>query len=91
MPGVVRNTVDLAGGVIGNAPLQVFCRAEGFLIAIKGELIQSHSAGDPPHNNATMRDASLFVRINNTGICRAGDFATCLHQAAPGSLIVLAD
>ena len=86
MPGVIRDTVDRAGGVIGESPQQVFCRAEGFFIAVKGEGVENH--GYPPHASATMEQASQFAFINGKGICRRGDLATCGHPAIPGSSIV---
>ena len=84
MPGIIRdNDGDIAGGMIGT-PLQTFCKADGYNIAILGEHVASH--GD--HNDTSMVECSSLTKINGVGVCFAGNHASCGHSASPGSTIV---
>ncbi len=91
MPGISRKFLDTAGGVLINPPyqdtehLQDFCFCEGLPIAVDGQAVTSH--GLSPHNTAVMLTSSDVVFINNSGVIRAGDIATC-GDTATGSIVV---
>lgn len=90
MAGVSRKNLDTAGGTLQDPPKQIpssfdFCYVEGYPIAVLGQSVAGH--GLSPHDNATMKESSTFVFVNSVGVVRAGDKATCDHQAT-GSTIV---
>jgi uncharacterized Zn-binding protein involved in type VI secretion len=83
--GVIRdNDGDKAGGGGIGSPQQIFCRAEGYNIAILGEYVAGHGDHDPNQ----MIECSNIVKIGGIGICFAGNHAQCGDVAAPGSSIV---
>ena len=73
---------DIAGGVIG--PVQVFTRLEGSPWAVLGSPVEPHAPCPliPVHCAAAMTTGSEFVRIEHAPVVRAGDVATCGHQAS---------
>lgn len=80
MPGIARVTQDTAGGLItGNLAPTVF--VNGKPIAVKGAAVEPHST----HTNVTMLEASTKVFANGTGVCRAGDKASCGDSAIGSS------
>lgn len=81
MPGIARVGIDTAGGtILGGGQSSVY--VNGALAAVIGDAVASH--GLPPHASATMVEGSSSVFINNIGVCRAGDAASC-GDAATGS------
>lgn len=81
MPGIARVGIDTAGGtILGGGQSSVY--VNGALAAVIGDAVTSH--GLPPHASATMVEGSSSVFINNIGVCRAGDAASC-GDVATGS------
>lgn len=81
MPGVVRQTVDAAGGAQLNGGHDCV-RIDGRLVVLLGDPVTGH--GEGAHAAPTMAQASSFVRINGTAVCLAGHLASCGH-ASTGS------
>jgi uncharacterized Zn-binding protein involved in type VI secretion len=78
MPGIARDGIDTAGGVIiggGNATVFV----NGALASVKGDKVASHGKGI--HNSPVMVGSSQTVFIQGIPVCRAGDNASCGHVA----------
>lgn len=88
MTGIARVNLDTAGGLItGGGQTTVY--VNGYLAAVIGDSVASHDPGGI-HNSSTMIEGSATVFINNIGVCRAGDSASCGHEAT-GSLDTFAN
>jgi uncharacterized Zn-binding protein involved in type VI secretion len=78
MPGASRVGVDTAGGVI-NGNLAPTVLVNGSPIVVKGAGVAGHGVG--AHAGPVMVGASGTVLANGIPVCRAGDAASCTHQA----------
>lgn len=77
MPGVVRKVVDAAGGPLAAGSDNVFVNGSS---AVRwGDLVSNH--GLSPHATPTMAGYSPDVFVNNLGVCRQGDAASCTCTA----------
>jgi uncharacterized Zn-binding protein involved in type VI secretion len=86
MPGIVRKSIDKAGGPLKTASGDVFVNNEGAVRV--DDLVASH--GKKKHKGPKMIQGSSTVFINNKPVSRAGDKAECGHPAS-GSSDVSAD
>ena len=89
--GITRGNKDKAGGIIN--PSQNWCFVEGYPIARKGDSVAAHAPCDqyhPQHCSAIMSEGSQYVFVDNIGVCRQGDKASCGH-IADGSSYIFAD
>ena len=87
MPGAARINTDTAGGT-QLPPSQGFVFVEGNLWQILGGPVAPHGPGI--HAGPVMATASSLTFINNIGVCREGDVATCGH-ASTGSGVVFSE
>lgn len=88
MPGAVRVGVDTAGGTItGNLAPKVL--VNGFPIGVIGAAIEPHAPNVPPHIASVMVGASGTVLANGKPVCRAGDLASCGHNATGSSNVLV--
>lgn len=78
MPGVVRKSVDAAGGTEIGGSGNVFTNNQPTVRI--GDPVQGHGTG--AHAGPVMAAGSGNVFVNNIPICRAGDPATCGHPAS---------
>ena len=81
MPGVIRN-IDIAGGLC-IAVQNNTVKANGNNIIVNADPVTGHGSGS--HAAAIMIAGSNNVFVGGVAVCNAGDFATCLHPALPGS------
>jgi uncharacterized Zn-binding protein involved in type VI secretion len=86
MTGVLRQGVDVVGGLIQGGSSDVFVNGKG-LVRI-GDAITPHGTG--PHATSKMSSGSSTVFANGIGVCRVDDSATCVHVASSGSEDVFA-
>lgn len=84
---IIRDSLDSAGGGIIGTPQQTFCLIDGVPIAMLNEKVADHGT----HINVKMGQSSIVVKINNIGICRAGDQASCGDYAVGGSNFCFSD
>jgi uncharacterized Zn-binding protein involved in type VI secretion len=81
MPGVLRKSVDAAGGQNTVGSPNVFVNDTS---AVRiGDSITPHGRG--AHGNPVMAAGSGSVFVNGIPLCRSGDVANCGHVAGPGS------
>jgi uncharacterized Zn-binding protein involved in type VI secretion len=78
MPGIARQSVDLAGGRQIQGSRNVFVNARPAVR--KGDRIQGHGRG--PHGGPVMVQGSGSVFVNGKPVCRAGDSANCGHKTS---------
>lgn len=79
MPGVARNTGrDSAGGALIQGSPNVF--VNGNPAVRRGDAVAGH--GRFPHAAPRMVGCSGTVFVNNIGVCRQGDAASCGHPAS---------
>jgi uncharacterized Zn-binding protein involved in type VI secretion len=84
MPGITRAKKDSAGGlIVGGKNSRVL--AEGFPVVVLGDAVAGH--GMAPHSAAVMVSASSRVFAGGIPVCRAGDLASCGHQATGSSRV----
>ena len=84
MAGIARATQDTAGGTItGILAPTVFIN--GKPVACKGATVAPHGTGT--HASSVMDEASTKVYANGQRVCRAGDKATCGHEATGSSTV----
>lgn len=86
MPGVSREG-DLAGGSIKRGSPNVFVNGKSAVISETG--IVPHGPG--PHREAKITTGSSTVFVNGKALIRAGDKATCGHEAAGSSNVSAGD
>lgn len=92
---IARINKDICGGKLITPPNQstVFCN--NYPIAILGQAVNPHypcgQPGGTPHCNATIIISSKTVFINNKGVVRKGDSASCGHSVSSGSGNVFAN
>lgn len=86
MSGICRIGVDTAGGIILGSNQNNTVFANGYNIAVNNDLVQGHGIGI--HAGPTMI-ANSKVFINNIMVCKAGNQATCGHQATGSSDIFI--
>jgi|TARA_B100001094_G_scaffold284095_1_gene297335 uncharacterized Zn-binding protein involved in type VI secretion len=80
MPGVCRN-IDIAGGLL--IATQSTVKANGNSIIRNGDPVTPH--GINLHAAPVITAGSNNVFIGGVAVVNAGDLATCLHPALPGS------
>jgi uncharacterized Zn-binding protein involved in type VI secretion len=85
MPGVIRKSVDTAGGKNSVGSPNVFVNNTSAVRV--GDAIESH--GRREHGNPIMGAGSATVFVNGIPLCRSGDVANCGHVAGPGSANVI--
>lgn len=78
MAGITLTGIHSAGGVITGGG-QGLMTVEGSEVAIIGDAVAPHGQG--AHAAATMVTGSKIFFINKIAVCRAGDRASCNHQA----------
>lgn len=78
MPGVTRQGIDSAGGLLLTGSNDVFANSSA--IVRVGDVVQSH--GDSPHDSAVMVTGSSTVFCNSIALCKAGDIASCSHPSS---------
>lgn len=84
MAGIARAGRDFAGGlIVGGKNSRV--RAEGLPVVVLGDAVAGH--GMSPHSAAVMVSASPRVFAGGIPVCRAGDLASCGHQATGSSRV----
>ena len=76
--------IDTAGGKLISRG-QNFVRYNGNKIIVLNDPVTPH--GIPPHSSAVMISCSNFVRINNLGVVRQNDRASCGHIATASSTV----
>ena len=81
MPGILREGIDAAVGIITSGSPDVFIN--GAPAVRIGDTVASH--GQDAHSDATMAQGSSTVFVNGIPICRAGDAATCGDVGESGS------
>ena len=74
--------IDQAGGVI-NGPGAPGWTWNGAPISVVGDGVTGHGAG--AHAGPAMATGSAWMSINGIPVVRAGDVATCTHQATGSS------
>lgn len=85
MSGICRVGIDSAGGIIiGAQNNTVF--ANGYNVAVDGDAVQGHGTG--MHSNPTMI-ANSSVYINGKMACKAGNLATCGHEATGSDTVFI--
>lgn len=78
MPALSRTKANNAQGqILGPGSPTVFC--EGQAVSLKGDNVQPH--GKPPHSSPVMVGSSSTVFATGKPVVRAGDAATCGHNA----------
>lgn len=87
MLSIIRNGLDYAGGGLIGTPQQSFCFIDGVSISMINEKVADHGL----HTNVKMGQCSNVVKINNIGICRVGDEASCGDKAVGGSNFCFSD
>ena len=97
MFGISRKMKDtVGGGYLTNPDKQYnnqsdFCFAENYAIAIDGQSVEAHfpcgQTGGNLHCIASMVDKSDIVFINNKGVIKEGDVATCGHTATGSTTV----
>ena len=82
MPGISRVGIDAAGNTIITSNFSNV-RVNGMPIAHVGSLVAPHCEGDCPdeHTAPTIITGSMRVRVGGNNVCRAGDMASCGHEA----------
>jgi len=89
MPGVVRKSLDSAGGKeLGGKISTVF--VENANVVVVGDQVEPH--GKAPHGPTppTMVEGSSTVFIEGHPVCREGDKASCGHTASGSSTVIAA-
>lgn len=88
MKGIAVKTLDNAGGqqLAGG---QTFVSVEGALVVLLGDPVTPH--GEGLHSAPTMAEASPWVTINGTPVCREGHRATCGHPTTGRPWVTLQD
>lgn len=81
MPGISRQGVDAAGGVIIAGSSRVF--ANGAPVVRIGDAVAAH--GRNPHRGPVMVGGSGRVFSDGISVCRQGDPASCGHPATGSS------
>lgn len=75
---IAVNSLSKAGGGTLGTPLQTFCTINGYSISLLNEYVSPHTHGDSTYSSNIVT-ASLCVKINNIGIVRNNDLASCNH------------
>jgi len=78
MAKVLRQGIDMAGGLLQGGSSNVFVNGKG--IVRVGDDIAPHS-----HSNAKMAKGSETVFVNGKAACRENDLASCGHIGVGGS------
>jgi uncharacterized Zn-binding protein involved in type VI secretion len=81
LQGVLRATVDYAGGLILTGSPNVFIN--GKPVVRVGDAVAPHGSG--AHGSAVMATGSATFSVNGIPVCRVGDLATCGDVGSPGS------
>jgi len=81
LQGVLRATVDYAGGLILTGSPNVFIN--GKPVVRVGDVVSPHGSGS--HGSAVMATGSATFSVNGIPVCRVGDLASCGHVGSPGS------
>ena len=82
MPGIARDAgTDIAGGPAIQGSPNVFVNNKP--VVRIGDAIMGH--GRPPHTAPVMVGGSGTVKVNNIGVSRAGDPASCGHTISGSS------
>jgi uncharacterized Zn-binding protein involved in type VI secretion len=92
MKGISTSNDTAGGGSL--IPSQNFCTIDNKFIIIDGDSVDPHppcgTPGGSAHCSATIVTASNVVFVNNKGVCRKEDIATC-GDSATGSNFCFAD
>jgi len=92
---IARVNQDTANGLLITPPVQKTVFIINKLIAIEKQLVESHyPCGEPggdAHCAASIITYSKTVFVNNKGVVRKGDVASCGHFVISGSSSVFAD
>lgn len=84
MPGIARQGVDIAGGLIIQGSTNVMINGSP---AVRiGDAITGHGTG--AHAAPVMALGSFTVFVNGIAVCRAGDLASCGHTASGSSDVI---
>lgn len=92
MSVVVLCNVDTAGGgTIRAANPARHLRVGGFVVAVVGDLVDTHGTGNDEHKGKTMRGGNGRLKVNGSLVCVLNSQATCDHPAtASGNRLTVA-
>lgn len=83
MPAIARVGIDTVGGALITGPGEPSVKVNGATVSVLGDAVAPH--GPPPHDAATIIQASGTVKAGGIGVVRVGDLASCGDVVATGS------
>ena len=83
------NRDSAIGTVVGSG--SDFFKIDGYEVAVDGDRVASHSVGEYSHGVPTLQSTSNLFFINDRGIIRIGDAATCGDRVTGSSNWFISD
>lgn len=88
MSGITRVGLDSAGGVIFGGG-QDFVSVEGAPVALKGDPVAGHGLDE--HAGPVLAEGVGFFTINGVEVVRAGNAASCGHEATGSDFFTITE